>query len=117
MRADADGLHYRAHFVRTRQHDHVEAAIDLHQLFQRFDAAQLRHQHIENNEIRALPGAHLLDGFFSGADRFHLKTVNLQQRLQIFSNARFIVDDENLFLQLFCGHLTFPFLHSEMLRI
>ena len=101
MRSDSDGLDNRAYFVRARKHDHVEAAIHLHQLLQRFDAVHFRHQYIQNDEVGPFSLVHPRKRVFSGADGFHIESVNFQKRLQILSNARLVIHHKNFF---FHGH-------------
>ena len=50
-RAQANRFDHGGDFVRARQHDHVQRAVDLHQLPQRLETVHFRHQHVENDEV------------------------------------------------------------------
>src|SRR6266851_4936755 len=97
MCSDPDGLDDRPHLVRARQHDDVQAAVDLHQFLQRFQSIHLRHQYIQDNEVGPLAFVHFFERFFPGADGFHLESVDFQQRLQVLSNAGLVVHNKNFF--------------------
>ena len=104
MRADADGFHDGTDFVGAREHDYVKAAIDLHQLLERFDAVQLRHQHVKNDEIGTLAGGYFLNGFSPGTHGFHFEAIYFQKCLQILANARLVINDENFLFRLPGSH-------------
>ncbi len=61
LSAQADGFDHRAHFVRAGKHDHVQGAVNLHQLLQGFQAIQIGHQHVQNDEVRTVAVFDLLD--------------------------------------------------------
>ncbi len=101
LRAQADGFDDSAHFIGTGEHDHVERAVDLHQLLQSLNPIHLRHQHVQDNEIRAVAAANLFHRFL--AARLTVSTsipIHFQQRMQILPNAGFVVHDQNSFF--FC---------------
>ena len=102
-RADANRFDHGGDFVRAGKHDDVERAVHLHQLPQRLEAVHLRHQHVQNDEIRALARTDALEGFLAAGHRFHVEAVHFQQRLEILSNARFVVHYQNFF---FVSHLS-----------
>ena len=64
VRPNSDGFNDCAYLVRARKHDDVEAAVHLHQFLQCFEAVLLRHQHIQDDEIRALTLVHSLERIF-----------------------------------------------------
>ena len=101
MRSDADGLHHRSHFIRTRQHDYIQAPVDFHQLLQRVNAVHFRHQNVENDEVGPLAFLHSVQGFPAGVDRLHVEPVHFQKGLQILSNTRLVIHHQNFF---FLGH-------------
>src|SRR4029077_6115359 len=93
--SDADRFHHRANFIRTGKHDDVQAAVRLHQFLQSLNSIQLGHENVENDEVRAVSAVHFGDGFSSGADRLDVVSVDFQQRLQILSDARLVIDHQN----------------------
>ncbi len=101
-RAEPDGFDDRGHFVRAGKHDHVEAAVHLHQLAQRFQPVHLRHQHVENDELGPFALADAFERFLAAGHRFHFEAIHFEQRLKILANARFVVHDQNL---VFMSHL------------
>ena len=102
--SNANGFDDRSYLVRAGKHDDVEAAVDLHQFLQRLDAVHLRHQYIQDDEVGPLALVHFLDRFSAGADRLDVESIDFQQRLQVLSNAGFVVNHENFF---FRGHWLF----------
>ena len=97
MRAQPNRFHYHADFVRTRQHDHVQAAVNLQKFFQRLDAAHFRHQNIQNDDVRPVALIDLFDRLRSAAQRFNVETFDFQQCLQILPDAWFIIHHKDFF--------------------
>src|SRR6266576_3269313 len=64
VRPNSNGFNDCAYLVRARKHDHVEAAVHLHQLLQRIEAVYLRHQHVQDDEVGTLPLVHSLERSF-----------------------------------------------------
>src|ERR1700730_2701505 len=109
MCAEANGFNYRAHLVRAAQHDYVQAAVELHQFLKRLEPIELRHQHNQTDEVRPLSAADFGNGFSAGVDRLDLKAIHLEQCLQVFPYARFVIDNQDFF---FRSHWPTPSLTS-----
>src|SRR6267154_962196 len=99
MCANANRFYDGPDFIRTTQHDYIQAAIELHQLLERVQTVHFRHQNVEDNEIWPLTSVYLGKGLLAGAHRLHFEIIYLQQRLQILPYARFIIDYEDFFFQ------------------
>jgi len=78
--AQADGFHHIAHFIGTGKHNHVERAVNQHELLQGLQAIQIRHQYIEDDEIGAVAAADLFNCFLAGDYGFDLIAFYFQQR-------------------------------------
>ena len=96
-RAETDRFDHGGDLVRAGEHQDVERAIHLHQLAQRFEPVHFRHQYIENDEVGTLAAADARQRFLAAGDRVDVEPVHLEQRLKIFPNTRFVIDDQNLF--------------------
>ena len=108
-RADPDRLDDRGHFIRAREHDDVERAVHLHQLPQRLQPVHLRHQHVENDEVRPLAFTDTLQGFLAAGQRLDFESIHFEQRPEILPDARLVVHDHDLFFDLlFSRHRYLP---------
>ena len=93
--ANADCFHDGAHFVRAGEHDDVQGTVQLHQILERLQAVHLRHEHVEDDEVRTLAPVHLRQDFPAGGHGLDFKTVHFEQRLQVFADARLVIHDHD----------------------
>src|ERR1700735_490554 len=96
-RSQANGFHHGGHFVRAGEHDDVERAIHLHQLAQRLEAIDLRHQNVKDDEVGPKASSHLFQRVFAARDRFDVVAVDFKQGLKIFANTWFVIHYQNFF--------------------
>ena len=77
----------------------IQAAVELHQFLKRFEPIELRHQHIQNDEVRPLSAADFGDCFSAGGDGLDLIAIHLEQCLQVFPDAGFVIDNQDFFFR------------------
>src|ERR1700730_7332688 len=96
---DIHGLWLRARdfdqSAKTGEHDDRDVLIELLDKAGRLIAAHLRHDAVENNEIKVIP-AKFFQRLATTCRRSHNVSVTTQITGNYFKNAGFIVDNENL---------------------
>src|SRR5216684_8303 len=97
VRAQSDGLYDRSHFVCARKHDDVECPVHLHYSFECFEPVHLRHEHIQDDQVRPLSISDFLQRLVAGGHCENSVPFHLEQRLKVLPNARLIIHNHDLF--------------------